>query len=196
MPRAFEVLVVESDGRLASRLCDLVQMEPGFRLAGVAASAEEAISMAGRDRFDVAVVADQLPAERGFRLCRALKQTPTPPAVVICCTNPDGVLAACCAVADADALINMRHCGAELPGGLDRVARGVRFLPAVPPGTEAMLRDHLDPAEYAIFAMLLAGFPAADIASALTMSEAELESRQAALLGTLEMLPAAPRAGG
>ncbi|HUA48178.1 MAG TPA: hypothetical protein VMA77_23265 [Solirubrobacteraceae bacterium] len=191
---ALAALVVEGDGWLASRLCDLLQTEPGSRLAGVAASANEAMSMAARDRFDIALVGHHPPAESGFALCRELKQTPTPPAVVIYCADPDGVLAACCAVADADALINIHHCGAELPGVLDRVARGARFLPAVPPGTAAMLRDHLEPAEYAIFAMLLADFPADHVASALRISEGELESQQSALLGRLETLRANPGA--
>ena len=191
-PPAIAVLVVESDGWLASRLCDLMQGEPGFRLAGAAADGQEAMSMARRERFDIAVIGHRPPAESAFRLCRELKRTPDPPAVVICCARPDGVHAACCAVATADALVGFYDCDAELAGALDRVARGVRFLPAVPPGTAAMLRDCLAPAEYVLFGMLLAEFPAADIASALRMSEAELESQQAALLGKLETLPATP----
>ena len=188
---ALAVLVVESDGWLGSRLCEVLNAEPGVRLAGMAAGAEEAMSMVQRERFDVAVVGHRPPAESAFRLCRELKRTPAPPAVVICCAHPDGLLAACCAVAGADALISMYSCGAELSGVLDRVARGVRYLPAVPPGTGAMLKDRLAPAQYAVFGMLLAGFPAADIASALRMSEAELESQQAALLSKLETLAAA-----
>jgi two-component system response regulator DevR len=188
------VMVVESNEWLRSRLCKLLQTEPGFRLAGVAASAEEAMSMAERERFDLAVVGHRPPGESAFRLCRELKRKPAPPAVVICCAYPDGALAACCEVAGADALIGMHECGAELPGVLDRVARGVRFLPAVPPAVGATLKDRLDPAEYAVFGLVLAGFPAADVASALRMSEAELESRQAALLGKLEAPAAAPGA--
>jgi DNA-binding NarL/FixJ family response regulator len=192
--RAPAVLVVESDAWLGSLRCDVLQAEAGVWLAGVAAGAEEAISMAERERFDVVVVGHRPPVESAFRLCRELKRTAAPPAVVICCAQPDGLLAACCAVADADALISMYHCGAELPGVLDRIARGVRFLPAVPPRTETMLRGRLDPAEYAVFAMLRAGFPTADIAPALRMSDAELESRRSALIGRLETLPANPEA--
>ena len=191
---AVAVLVVESDAWLASRLCDLMQSEPGFRLAAAAAEAEDAMSMARRERFDIAVIGHRPPTESAFRLCRELKRMPAPPAVVICCARPDGVHAACCAVAAADALVSIHDCDAELAGVLDRVARGVRVLPAVPPGTRAVLRDRLEPAEYALFGMLLAEFPAADIASALRMSEAELESEQAALLRKLETLPATPPA--
>jgi len=167
------VLVVESDGWLASRLCDLLQTEPGFRLAGAAAGTEEAMSMAQRDRFDIAVVGHQPPAESGFRLCRELKRTPDPPSVVICCPDPDGVLAACSALADADAVISRYHAGAELPGVLDRV----------------------DAPEHAVYALLLAGLPASEVASALRMSETELELRRLALLDELETLSAARGTG-
>jgi CheY-like chemotaxis protein len=115
MAPALGVMVVESNRWMRSRLCELLETEPGFRLAGVAAGAEEAMSMAERERFDIAVVGHRPPAESGFRLCRELKRPPAPPAVVICCAYPDGVLAACCAVADADALIGMHHCGANWP---------------------------------------------------------------------------------
>ena len=193
-PPALAALVVESDGWLASRLCDLMQAEPGFRLAGAAAGAEEAMSMAKRDRYDIAVIGHRPPAESAFALCRELKRIPAPPAVVICCARPDGVHAACCAVADADALVSIYDCDAELAGTLDRVARGVRFLPAVPPGVGAMVRECLDPPEYALLALLLAGSPPAGVASTLRISDAELESRRTALLGKLETLPAAPQA--
>jgi len=189
------VLVVDADGWLRNRICDLLQAEAGFRLAGMTEHSEEAISMAERERFDIAVVAHRPPGESGFRVCRELKRTATPPAVVICCAKPDGMLAACCAVADADALISRHDCAAELAGVLDRVARGVRFLPAVPPGVAAMLCDRLDAAEYAVFGMLLAGFPVAEVAAALRMAETELESRRSALLERLEALLLAREAG-
>jgi len=184
------VLVVERDGWLGSRLCDLVETEPGFRLAAVAMGADEAASIAESERCDVALVGHHPPSESGFRACRDLKLTSTPPGVVVCCDDPDGLLAACAAVADADALISTYHAGAELPAVLDRVARGVRYLPSVPPSVGAMLRDRLDASEYAVFGMLLAGLPAAEVASALRMSETELESRRSALIDRLEALSA------
>jgi two-component system, NarL family, response regulator DevR len=191
---ALRVVVVESNEWLRSRLCQLLQTEPGFQLAGVAAGTEEALSMAEREELDIVVVGHRPPGASAFALCRELKRKPSPPAVVICSAYPDGALAACCEVAGADALIGMHDCGAELPGVFDRVARGVRFLPPVTPAVGAVLKDRLDPAEYAVFGLLLAGFPAADVASALRISEAELESLQAALLGKLGALPAAPGA--
>jgi hypothetical protein len=44
------VLVVDDDAWLRTRVCHLLETESGFRLAGVAESAEEAMWMAEHDR--------------------------------------------------------------------------------------------------------------------------------------------------
>jgi DNA-binding NarL/FixJ family response regulator len=186
---ALGVLVVENEPWLRSRLCHLLETEPGLSLAGVTESAEEAMWMAEREPVDVAVIAHRARARRAFWLCRELKRTASQPAVVICSAYPDGVLAACCVVAGADALVSMYNCDAELSGMLRRVGLGVRFLPSVPPRVGAMLHERLDPAEHAIFSMLLAGIPAVDVARGLRISHAELESLRSTLLDKLEVLP-------
>jgi len=184
------VLVVDVDEWLRSRVCHLLENEAGFRLVGVAGSTEEAMRMAERQAVDVAVIGHRARSRSGLWLCRELKRSARPPAVVICSAYPHAVLTACCLVAEADALFSVYHSDAELAGVLDRVVRGVRFLPAVPPRVGAMLHERLEPAEHAIFSMLLAGLSAPDVARGLRMSQAELESRRSVLLGKLETLPA------
>jgi two-component system response regulator DevR len=186
---ALGVLVVENQEWLRSRLCSLLETEPGLRLAGAAESAEDAMWIAESEPADVAVVGHRAGSRSGFWLCRELKRTATPPAVVICTAYPDGVLAACCVVAEADALVSGYDCDAELSVVLRRVGLGARLLPTVPPRVGAMLHERLDPAEHAIFSMLLAGIPAFDVARGLRISHAELESHRSTLLDKLEMLP-------
>src|ERR1700733_11979125 len=190
---ALGVLVVENHEWLRSRMCSLLEMERGLRLVGVAESAEEAMWMAENEPVDVAVVGHRTRSRSGFWVCRELKRTVVPPAVVICSAYPDGVLAACCVAAEADALVSRYDCDAELAAVLHRVRLGARILPSVPPRVGAMLHDRLGPPEHAIFSMLLAGLPAADVARGLRISQAELESRQSELLGKLEALPPTSR---
>jgi DNA-binding NarL/FixJ family response regulator len=183
------VLVVENHEWLRGRLCNLLETEPGLRLAGVAESADEAMRMVESEPADVVVVGHRARSRSGFSLCRELKRTAAPPAVVICSAHPDGVLAACCVVAEADALVSRYDCDAELSVVLRRAGLGERLLPTVPPRVGAMLHERLAPAEHAIFSMLLAGIPAADVARGLRISLAELESYRSTLLEKLEMLP-------
>jgi two-component system, NarL family, response regulator DevR len=191
--RGSGVLVVENDSWLRSRVCHLLETEPGLRLSGVSESAEQALRMAEQEPIDVAVVGHRPRSWSGLRLCSELKQTPAPPAVVICSAYPDGVLAACCVVAEADALVSRYDCDAELSSVLRRVSLGARLLPSVPPRVGAMLHERLETPEHAIFSMLLAGIPAADVARGLRISQAEFESRRSGLLGKLETLPPTSR---
>jgi DNA-binding NarL/FixJ family response regulator len=187
-PGALGVLLLEEDSWHRSRVCQLLETEPGFRLAAVTESGREAVDMAKREQLAVAVVAHRPPSRSAFGVCRELKRLATPPAVVICSARPDGVQAACCLVAGADALMSRYDCDAQFSGVLDRVARGVRFLPTVPRRVGAMLHDGWEPAEHAMFSMLLAGAPAADLARGLRMSDDEVESCRSTLLRKLESL--------
>ena len=189
--RGLSALVVDDDDWLRDRACHVIEVEAGFRLAGVAQSAEEAMWIAEHEPVDMVVIVHSPRSRDGFWLCRELKRTATRPMVVICSAYPDAVLTACCVAAEADALVSIYDCDDELAGVLDRVARGMRVLPAVPPRVGAMLHERLDPAEHAIFSMLLAGLPASEVASGLRISRAELESRRSTLLGKLEALPPA-----
>jgi two-component system invasion response regulator UvrY len=185
------VLTLEDDAWLRSRVCRLLETEPGLRLAWIANTGEEAKEKAEQEPVDVAVIGHRPRSMSGLWFCRELKQIATPPAVVICSAYPDAVLAACCVVAEADGLVSMYDCDAELASVVRRVGLGARVLPAVPPRVGAMLHERLDSAENAIFSLLLAGIPPSDVAGALRMSHAELESRRSTLLGKLETLPPA-----
>lgn len=185
------MLVVDDDGWLRNRVSHLLEAESGLRLAGVAQRAEEAMWIAEHEPVDMAVIVHSPRSRDGFWLCRELKRSATPPMVVICSAYPDAVLTACCVAAEAEALVSIYDCDEELAGVLDQVARGMRVLPAVPPRVGAMLHERLDPAEHAIFSMLLAGLPASDVARGLRISRAEFESRRSTLLGKLETLPPA-----
>lgn len=185
------VLMLKDDAWLRSRVCRLLETEPGLRLAWIANTGEEAKRLAEHEQVDVALVGHRPRSLGGLWLCRELKRTATPPAVVICSAYPDAVLAACCTMVQADALVSIYDCDAELSGVLRRVGLGARVLPAVPPRVVAMLHERLDPAETAVFSLLLAGIPPSDAAVALRMSEHELESCRSTLLGKLETLPPA-----
>jgi DNA-binding NarL/FixJ family response regulator len=185
------VLMPRDDAWLRSRVSRLLETEPGLLLAWAVDSGEDAKWMAEHEPVDVVVVGHWPRSLSGLWLCHELKQTATPPAVVICSAYPDAVLAACCVVVEVDALVSRYDCDAELSVVLRRVRLGARVLPAVPPRVGAMLHERLDASENAIFSPLLAGIPAANVATELRMSQPELKSRRSALLGKLVTLPPA-----
>ncbi len=186
------MLVVDDHPAVRLGIRRLLEDEPDFALAGVTGTAEAAMLIAERELIDVVVADYHRGSRNGLWLSRKLKRLPVPPRVLIYSAFADGVLAAACVVAEADALLSKGGFGAELCDAIRSVARGRRLLPRVPHPLAGMMRDRLEPAEQAIFGMLLAGIAPAEVAQTLGVSRSELESRLRSLLRKIEELPHAP----
>jgi DNA-binding NarL/FixJ family response regulator len=189
MPRQIRLMVVDDHPAVRWGLLQLLEEQPDFSVDVVCINAEGAVAQAESERIDVAVVDYQLGGRNGLWLCRALKRMSQPPRVIIFSAFANDHLAACCAVAGADALLNKGVLGSELCDAVRLVMRGRRLLPRVSPPLAGMLRRRLDDPEQALFGMLLAGIPRAEVRRALRMSPRELDSREGVMLRKLELLP-------
>jgi DNA-binding NarL/FixJ family response regulator len=158
-------------------------------VAAVATTAEAAIGQAERGRVEVAVVDYQLGGRNGLWVTRKLKALPRPPGVVMFSAFANDHLAAGCAVAGADALLNKGSLGDELCNAIRLVRRGRKLLPRVPRPMADLLRRRLEDDEQLTFGMMLAGIPSVEIVKAMRISERELAARKAAMLVKLEALP-------
>jgi DNA-binding NarL/FixJ family response regulator len=186
-PRKLRVLIVDDHPAVRLGLTQLLESQPDFDVA-VCIDAEGAVAHAAADPVDVVVVDYQLPGRNGLWICRQLKRTPTPPAVVVFSAFADHHLAACAAVAGADGVLNKASLGSELCELIRAVARGRRALPRVPPPVAGTLRRRLDDSQQLLFGMLLAAIPSDEICRSLDISRSELDSRVGAILRTLEDL--------
>jgi two-component system response regulator DevR len=193
------LLVVDDHPAVRMGLRELFDDQPDFVVVAAVDSADAAMSLAEQQPVDVAVVDYQLGSRNGLWLSRKLKRLAHPPRVVIYSAYCDGPLAATSVVAEADGLVSKGGIGAELCDTVRAVAHGRVRLPTVPPALATALRRRLDAEEQAIFGMLLAGIPPAEISVMLAISSAGLESRLWAMLRKLEALPndsIAARRGG
>ncbi|WP_285115553.1 response regulator [Leifsonia sp. fls2-241-R2A-40a] len=77
------VLVVDDDFRVASVHVGFVQAVPGFRVAGQAHTAAEAIDLAESLRPDLVLIDIYLPDGDGLEVVRRLLADPAPPAVIV-----------------------------------------------------------------------------------------------------------------
>jgi DNA-binding NarL/FixJ family response regulator len=186
------MLIVDDHPAVRRGLRDLLEDQPDFHVLEALATAEDAMPVAERREFDVAVVDYQLGGRSGLWLSRKLKRLPAPPKVVVYSAYCDGPLAAACVVAEADGLISKGGVGSELCAAVRAVARGELRLPPVPLALAAAMRRRLDAEEQAIFGMLLAGIPPVEIAHTLGISAGWLESRLWSMLKRLEGLQAEP----
>jgi two-component system, NarL family, response regulator DevR len=185
--RPIRLLVVDDHPAVRRGLAQLLDDQPDFEDAAVAATASSAVTQA--ETFDVAVIDYHLGGRNGLWVCRRLKRLPRPPRVVIYSAYANDHLAASCVVAGADALLNKGGLGSELCEAIRAVAHGRRVLPRIPRPMAELLSRRLTDAELPIFAMLLGGTRPFEIRQALDISQPELAAYEAAMLRKLEALP-------
>jgi DNA-binding NarL/FixJ family response regulator len=179
-------LVVDDHPAILAGLRGLLSSEADLDVVDAVDSAEAALDVAEATTLHVAIVDYQLPGRSGLWLSRKLKRMPEPPAVLIYSAFSDYMLAAACVVAEADGLLSKSALGSDLYDAIRRAANGTSRLPPVPPTLADGLRRRFDSLEQAIFGLLLAGIPRAEIGRTLHVDEGELESRQWAMLRKLE----------
>jgi DNA-binding NarL/FixJ family response regulator len=188
-PKQTRLLVVDDHPAVRLGLVQLLEGQRDFTVQSVCVNAEAAVAHSEHERIDVAVVDYHLGGRNGLWVCRRLKRMAGQPRVIIFSAFANDHLAACCAVAGADALLNKGVLGSELCDAVRAVARGRRLLPSVSPPLVDMLRRRLDDSEQSLFGMLLVGIPRGEIGEILGMSAPELSSREGVMLRKLELLP-------
>jgi two-component system response regulator AlgR len=88
------VLVVDDEPLARERLALLVEELPAVELAGVAASGEEALLLAGRLRPEVVLLDIRMPGMDGLETAHHLARMPEPPAVIFTTAYEQHALAA------------------------------------------------------------------------------------------------------
>ena len=88
------VLVVDDEPLARERLSHLVEELPAVELAGVAASGEEALLLAGRLRPEVVLLDIRMPGMDGLETAHHLARMPEPPAVIFTTAYDQHALAA------------------------------------------------------------------------------------------------------
>jgi DNA-binding NarL/FixJ family response regulator len=187
--RPIRVQVVDDHQAVRRGLVELLEDQPDMQVTGVSATATAAIAQAGCGQIDVAVLDYHLGGRNGLWLSRKLRLLSRAPRVVIYSAYANDHLAASCAVANVDAVLNKGGLGSELCDAIRAVARGRRLLPRVPRPLADTLSRRLTDAEQPIFGMLLSGIAREEICQILRISPAELASRETTMLNRLEALP-------
>jgi two-component system, LytTR family, response regulator AlgR len=118
------VLVVDDEPLARERLSHLVEELPGVELAGVAASGEEALLLAGRLRPEVVLLDIRMPGMDGLEAAHHLARMPEPPAVIFTTAFEQHALAAFDAQAAGYLLKPVRP--DKLQEALDRARRPTR----------------------------------------------------------------------
>jgi DNA-binding NarL/FixJ family response regulator len=195
MTAAIRVLVVDDHHAVREGLHAMLAQQPGFVVAGTAATAGDAHAMwpaFERTPVDVVLVDHHLPDEDGLSLCMWLTTRNPAPAVVIAAASADEALALPAAVAGASAVWAKTADPFGLPGVLRAAVAGERTLPAVSPTVGAVQAARLSSDDLPILGMLRHGVSPEEIMATLRMDGPTLAARRWAML---EVLAGSPLGG-
>jgi len=192
MTAAIRVLVVDDHRAVREGMQAMLAQEPGFVVAGTAATAGEAHEMwpaLERTPVDVVLVDHHLPDEDGLSLCLWLTTRKPAPAVVIAAATADEALALPAAVAGASAVWAKTADPFGLPGVLRAAAAGERTLPTVSPSVGAVQAARLSSDDLPILGMLRNGVSPEEILATLRVDQPTLSARRWAMLEALSGSP-------
>ncbi len=187
------ILLVDDHPALRAGLTAVLRAEPGIVPLGAAGSAGELWPALNRTRPDVVLLDYHLPPDDGLALCRRIRRTLPPPAVLLYSAYADASLVIPARLAGAAGLVHKSAPANELYDAIRAVAAGGSVLPPLPRELLADAGERIDPADLPILGMALDDTPAADIAGVLGITAGELDARIDGMLARLHIDIAAPR---
>ena len=181
------ILIVDDHPALQAGLTTVLRSEPGIVPIATASGEHDLWPAMQRSRPDVVLLDYHLPPTDGLRLCRQIKRTMPPPAVLLFSAYADARLVVPARLAGADGIVNKSAPASELYDAIRTVAGGGEVLPPV----ERELLDEaamgLDPEDLPILGMALERTPAVDIASTLQLTPEQLNHRVDRMIGRLKV---------
>ncbi|MCD2186405.1 response regulator transcription factor [Actinomycetospora soli] len=191
---AVRVLVVDDHPLFRSGLRAMIDRVDGVECAGVAASGEEALDLAGSVEVDVVLLDLRMPGIGGLETCRLLLARPDPPAVVVLTMVEEDVSVAAALRAGARGYLLKGADEAEILAALAlAVAGGTVLGPAVPVGaldhggSAAGPFPELSERERRVLDLLAAGRPTAGIAAELSLSTKTVRNYLSAVYAKLQV---------
>ena len=171
------MLMVDDHPALRAGLNAVLQAAPGFVPVDAVEGEHDLWPALRRSRPDVILLDYHLEGRDGLALCRQVKRTTLPPAVLVYSAYADMPLSVAAALAGADGLVNKGIRARELFDAIRTVAAGRRLLPQ--PSTELMeaIAARVDPGDLAIIRLVLEGEEPAAVAGALQLDADELSAR-------------------
>lgn len=183
-PDAVKILLVDDHPLVRHGLAGLLRDE-GYKVAGIAASAEEAESLMTGNAFDLAIVDLTLEHSSGFDILASVRRLQPAAIAVVYSVHEDGARVRRAIQAGAAGYVTKREDPEVLLQCLREVRSGERFLsPRAARAVTVSLTDAiapipeetLSPKELAVFKMTGQGYTAQDTAGAMGLSVRTVET--------------------
>ena len=181
------ILLVDDHPAMRAGLTAVLRAEPGLVPLDAVASQEELWPALKRTSPDVVVLDYHLPSADGLQLCRRLKRTLPPPAVLIYSAYAEASLVIPARLAGADGLVNKGAPAKELYDAIRTVARGGSVMPPISRELLEAAHDRVAPEDLPILGMALDGTSVAEIAGVLNTDTGEISARLDEMIGRLKI---------
>jgi two-component system, NarL family, response regulator DevR len=201
------ILIADDHEVVRIGLAALLGRQPGFEVVGEAASGDEAVRLARRERPDVVVMDIRMPDGSGIDACRAITSEPGGPPVIMLTSYADADALFAAIDAGASGYVLKRVGSSELVDAVRSVAAGGSLLdPAVTRSVLDRLRNasrleeagafaDLTEQERRVLAHIAAGESNRDIAAGMQLAEKTVRNYVSSILAKLALESRAQAAG-
>ena len=188
------MLLVDDHPALRTGLTAVLRAEPGLVPLGTAASEDELWPALNRTKPDVVLLDYHLPPADGLVLCRRIKRTMPPPAVLLYSAYADASLVIPALLAGADGVVNKGAPANELYDAIRTVARGEQVMPPITRELLDAAQSRLDDEDIPVLMMALDGTSEAEIARTLNVAPDDMAHRLDRMISRLKVEVPAPKA--
>jgi DNA-binding NarL/FixJ family response regulator len=190
------ILIADDHPLVRQGLRQVLEAQDGLRVVGEAKDGDDAMALAGRLEWDVAVVDYNMPGKSGVELVKELRRRFPERPVLVLSIYPEDRYALRLLRAGAAGYLNKESAPEELVGALRKVAAGGRYVSpalgeklalAVSGADESPLSEKLSDREYQIMWLLASGTTVRDISRQLFLSPNTVSTYRTRILKKLNV---------
>lgn len=186
-----KILIADDHPLVRQGLKQVLEAQDGLRVVAEAKDGDDAVALAGRVDWDVAVIDYNMPGKSGVELVKELRRRYPERPVLVLSMYPEDRYALRLLKAGAAGYLNKESAPEELVGALHKVAGGGRYVSAalgeklalaMAGGADEPAYEKLSDREYQIMWLLASGKTVGDIARQLFLSANTVSTYRARIL--------------
>jgi len=190
------LLIADDHAIVRQGLKQIVSEFPGMTVAGEAASGEEALALARKLSYDVAIVDIAMPGRGGLEILKDLREARPTAKIVILSMHPEEQYAIRCLRDGASAYITKGNATEELIHAIQAVAAGKRYITPmvaeklvsyIERDAERLPHENLSNRELQVLILLGSGKTVTDISRELSLSAKTISTYRARVLEKMNM---------
>lgn len=191
-----KILIADDHPVVRHGLKQILALHPGVVVVGEAKNGNEALELARKLEWDVAILDYSMPGRSGLDLIKEIKREHPKRPVLILSMHPEELHATRVLKAGGAGYINKESVSEELMAAIRKVVGGGKYVsPALAerlalglaPDTEKPLHETLSDREYRVMWLLATGKPIKQIARELFLSPSTVSTYRARILDKLQL---------